>query len=58
MSRFQQRLRANLRDPEFAEAFYDMSAGIARFQKPERASRPSMWAKKRWSSGWRSRYNP
>ena len=29
MSRFHQRLREDLRYPEFAEAFYDMSAEIA-----------------------------
>jgi hypothetical protein len=29
MSRFHQRLREDLKDPEFAEAFYEMSAEIA-----------------------------
>ena len=29
MSRFHQHLREDLKDPEFAEAFYDMSVDIA-----------------------------
>lgn len=37
MSRFHQRLQEDLRDPEFAEAFYDMSAEIALLQVLEQA---------------------
>ena len=37
MSRFHQRLREDLRDPEFAEAFYDMSVDIALLQVLEQA---------------------
>jgi hypothetical protein len=37
MSRFHQRLREDLNDPEFAEAFYDMSADIALLQVLEEA---------------------
>ena len=37
MSRFHQRLRQDLKDPEFAEAFYDMSSDIALLQVLEEA---------------------
>src|SRR5579864_9665840 len=37
MSRFHQRLREDLRDPEFAKAFYDMRADIALLQVLEEA---------------------
>lgn len=37
MSRFHQRLRKDLQDPEFAEAFYDMSVDIALLQVLEQA---------------------
>jgi len=37
MSRFHQRLREDLKDPEFAQAFYDMSADIALLQVLEEA---------------------
>lgn len=37
MSRFHQRLREDLSDPEFAEAFYDMRADIALLQVLEEA---------------------
>jgi len=37
MSIFHQRLREDLSDPEFAEAFYDMSADIALLQILEEA---------------------
>ena len=37
MSRFHQRLNEDLSDPEFAEAFYDMSAEIALLQILEEA---------------------
>jgi transcriptional regulator with XRE-family HTH domain len=37
MSRFDQRLREDLNDPEFAEAFYDMSVDIALLQVLEQA---------------------
>lgn len=37
MSRFHQRLREDLRDPEFATAFYDMSIDIALLQVLEQA---------------------
>ena len=37
MSRFHQRLREDLSDPEFAEAFYDMSVDIALLQVLEQA---------------------
>jgi transcriptional regulator with XRE-family HTH domain len=37
MSRFHQRLREDLSDPEFAKAFYDMSADIALPQVLEEA---------------------
>jgi transcriptional regulator with XRE-family HTH domain len=37
MSRFHQRLREDLRDPEFAEAFYDTSVDIALLQVLEQA---------------------
>ena len=37
MSRFHQRLDEDLSDPEFAEAFYDMSAEIALLQILEEA---------------------
>jgi transcriptional regulator with XRE-family HTH domain len=39
MSRFHQRLREDLRDPEFAAAFYDMSVDIALLQVLEQARR-------------------
>lgn len=39
MSRFHQRLREDLKDAEFAEAFYDMSADIALLQVLEQARR-------------------
>ena len=39
MSRFHQRLRDDLNDPEFAAAFYDMSAEIALLQVLEQARR-------------------
>lgn len=37
MSRFHQRLNKDLNDPEFAEAFYDMSVDIALLQVLEQA---------------------
>src|SRR5436853_7915091 len=37
MSRFHQRLHEDLKDPEFAEAFYDMRADIALLQVLEEA---------------------
>jgi transcriptional regulator with XRE-family HTH domain len=37
MSRFHQRLHEDLKDPEFAEAFYDMSVDIALLQVLEQA---------------------
>ncbi len=37
MSRFHQHLREDLRDSEFAEAFYDMSVDIALLQVLEQA---------------------
>lgn len=37
MSRFHQRLREDLNNPEFAQAFYNMSADIALLQVPEEA---------------------
>jgi transcriptional regulator with XRE-family HTH domain len=37
MSRFHQRLREDLKDPEFAAAFYDMSVDIALLQVLEQA---------------------
>ncbi len=37
MSRFHQRLREDLSDPEFADAFYDMSVDIALLQVLEQA---------------------
>src|SRR6266487_3632335 len=37
MSRFHQHLREDLRDPEFAAAFYDMSVDIALLQVLEEA---------------------
>jgi transcriptional regulator with XRE-family HTH domain len=37
MSRFHQRLREDLKEPEFAEAFYDMSVDIALLQVLEQA---------------------
>jgi len=37
MSRFHQHLREDLSDPEFAEAFYDMSVDIALLQVLEQA---------------------
>ena len=37
MSRFHQRLNEDLRDPEFAEAFCDMSVDIALLQVLEQA---------------------
>ena len=37
MSRFHQRLREDLSDPEFAEAFYDMGVDIALLQVLEEA---------------------
>ena len=37
MSRFHQRLREDLKDPEFAEAFYDMSVDVALLQVLEQA---------------------
>jgi predicted transcriptional regulator len=37
MSRFHQHLREDLRDPAFAEAFYDMSVDIAWLQVLEQA---------------------
>jgi len=37
MNRFHQHLREDLRDPEFAEAFYDMSVDIALLQVLEQA---------------------
>ena len=37
MSRFHQRLRKNLEDPEFAAAFYDMSVEISLLQVLEQA---------------------
>jgi len=37
MSRFDQRLRENLKDPELAEAFYDMGVEIALLQVLEQA---------------------
>lgn len=37
MSRFHQHLREDLKDPEFAEAFYDMSVDIALLQVLEQA---------------------
>ena len=37
MSRFHQRLRKDLQDPEFAAAFYDMSVDIALLQVLEQA---------------------
>src|SRR6266849_7482193 len=37
MSRFHQHLREDLRDPEFADAFYDMSVDIALLQVLEQA---------------------
>ncbi len=37
MSRFHQRLREDLKDSEFAEAFYDMSVDVALLQVLEQA---------------------
>jgi len=37
MSRFHQRLREDLYDPEFVQAIYDMSADIAPLQMPKEA---------------------
>ena len=37
MSRFHQRLREDLKDPEFAAAFYDMSVEVALLQVLEQA---------------------
>ncbi len=37
MSRFHQRLHEDLKDPDFAEAFYDMSTDIALLQVLEQA---------------------
>ena len=39
MSRFHQRLNEDLQDPEFAEAFYDMSVDITLLQVLEEASK-------------------
>ena len=53
MSRFHQRLREDLSDPEFAEAFYDMSVDIALLQVLEQAREGlSMSVRKNLPSGW------
>ncbi len=46
MSRFHQRLREDLGDPEFAEAFYNMSADIALLQVLEEAQKALNVSKK------------
>lgn len=52
MSRFHQRLREDLKDVDFAAAFYDMSVDIALLQVLEQARRPSMSVRKNLLSGW------
>ena len=52
MSRFHQRLGEDLNDPEFAEAFYDMSVDIALLQVLEEARKALMSVRKNLPSAW------
>ncbi len=52
MSRFHQRLREDLKDPEFAAAFYDMSVDIALLQVLEQARKAPISVRRNLPSGW------
>ena len=52
MSRFHQRLREDLHDPEFARAFYDMSADLTLLQVIEEAKKVLNVSEKELPNAW------